>query len=211
MTERAVRHKLGRFVHTVAIRSLDELNPLNVLDVDVNLPGDKLKSAMRDDIRQEMASVKARFQDQADVMVDYSLERNGRYDDYLEEFLANDVFYSHYHGNGDGRESFQRELKEYFDENTENLAPLIESPEDDFWDAVRDVYGREEARDVLGTHFSRADIIEKYTDGIVLNMELDTGLPIDEMEYTDEGVRIFAVGERQMREQVDEQLDKLYG
>ncbi len=210
MTEEAVRKKLDKFVHTVAIRSLDELDPVNVLDVDVNLPGDKIKSAMRDDIRQEMATVKARFQDQMGVAVDYSLAGNGSFDEHKAEFLDVDVFYNSYEGNGETEQAFRDDLAEYFRETSEGIRPLVESDEDEYWDAMVDSYTKEEAAEMLNAHFSRVDIVEKYKDDMVMEMELDTGLPIEKMEYTDEAIRIFGLGEKAMRERVQKQLDKVY-
>ncbi len=210
MTEEAVRKKVDKFVHTVAIQSLDELDPLNVLDVDVNLPGDKIKSAMRDDIRQEMATVKARFQDQMEAAVDYSVEGNGTFEEHRDEFLDVDVFYNSYEGNGERKQEFKDDLTEYFETVSEGFEPLVESEEDEYWDAMVDSYTKEEAAEVLDAHFSRVDIVEKYTDDMVMEMELDTGLPIEKMEYTDEAVRIFGVGEQTMRDRVHKQLDKVY-
>lgn len=211
MTEEAVRKKLDKFVHTVAIQSLDELDPVNVLDVDVNLPSDKIKSAMRDDIRQEMATVKARFQDQMEVAVDYSLAGNGSFDEHRDEFLEVDVFYNSYEGNGETDQAFRDDLADYFRETSEGIKPLVDSEEDEYWDAMVECYTKEEASDMLDAHFSRADIIEKYKDDMVMEMELDTGLPIEKMEYTDEAVRVFGVGEQVMRDRVQKQLDKVYG
>lgn len=210
MTEEAVRKKLDKFVHTVAIKSLDELDPVNVLDVDVNLPGDKIKSAMRDDIRQEMASVKARFQDQMSVAVDYSLAGNGSFDEHRKEFLDVDVFYNSFEGNGETEQAFRDELTEYFEDTSEGIKPLVESDRDEYWDAMVASYTKEEASEMLDRHFSRVDIVEKYTDDMVMEMELDTGLPIEKMEYTDEAVRVFGAGEEYMRERVQKQLDKVY-
>lgn len=210
MTEEAVRKKLDKFVHTVAIQSLDELNPVNVLDVDVNLPGDKIKSAMRDDIRQEMATVKARFQDQMGLAVDCSLAENGSFEEHKEEFLDADVFYNSYAGNGESEQAFRDDLGEYFRETSEGIKPLVESEKDEYWDAMVACYTKEEASDMLDAHFSRVDIIEKYKDDMVMEMALDTGLPIEKMEYTDEAVRVFGVGEQVMRDRVQKQLDKVY-
>ncbi len=210
MTEEAVRKKLDKFVHTVAIQSLDELDPLNVLDVDVNISGDKIKSAMRDDIRQEMATVKARFQDQMGLAVDYSVAGNGSFESHRDEFIDVDVFYNTFRGNGERKEAFREDLTEYFERTSEGIKPLVESPEEEYWDAMVACYTKDEARDYLDAHFSRADIIERYKDDMVMEMELDTGLPIESMEYTDEAVRVFSVGEAEMRDRVHKQLDKVY-
>ena len=45
---------------------------------------------------------------------------------------------------------------------------------------------------------------------MVLTMALDTGLPIEEIEYTEEGVRVFAEGEKHMRERLEEQAELAY-
>ena len=45
---------------------------------------------------------------------------------------------------------------------------------------------------------------------MVLTMALDTGLPIEEVEYTEESVRVFAEGEAEMRDRVEEQAELVY-
>lgn len=202
-----MRKEFDGYVKSVALQSLDELDPTKV--VEVNLPVDKVKSVMRDEIRQEMARVKSSFQDQTDVLIDTSVKGHVE-DEDMEKFLKTDLFYENYSGDAERKKEFARRLGDYFEETVEGVAPLIESDEDDFWDCVEDVYGKDEAIGVLTNYFSRSDIVKDYTDGMVLNMALDTGLPIEEVEYTEESVRVFAFGEAQMRDRVREQANLVY-
>jgi len=207
MTEKAVRKEFDGYVKSVALQSLDELDPTKV--VEVNLPVDKVKSVMRDEIRQEMARVKSSFQDQTDVIIDTAVK--GQVEDGdLEEFLKTDLFYRNYAGDADRKAEFAERLGEYFERTVKGVAPLIESEEESFWDCVEDVYEKGEAVEVLTNYFSRSDIVKDYTDGMVLNMALDTGLPIEEVEYTEESVRVFTFGEEQMRDRIREQANLVY-
>jgi hypothetical protein len=207
MTEKAVKKEFDGYVKSISLKALDELDPTQV--VDVNLPPDRIKSLLRDEIRQEMARVKTGFQEQTDVIVETAAEGETT-EESRRKFLELDLYYSNYFGDEDRTEKFGEELMEYFDRTVENVAPLIASEEDDFWECVKDVYEKQEGIDVLQSYFSRADILRKYTDEMVLTMALDTGLPIEEIEYTEESIRVFAVGEQEMRERIEEQAELVY-
>jgi len=209
MTEKAVKKEFDGYVKSVSLKALDELDPTQV--VDVNLPPDRIKSLLRDEIRQEMARVKTGFQEQSDFIVETATNLNGGVtDEDKRGFLELDLYYSNYFGDEEREERFGDELAEYFEETVTNVAPLVESDEDDFWDAVVDVYDKEEAVGVLQSYFTRSEILERYTDEMVLTMALDTGLPIEEVEYTEESVRVFAAGEAEMRDRVEEQAEMVY-
>jgi hypothetical protein len=208
MTEKAVKKEFDGYVKSVSLKALDELDPTQV--VDVNLPPDRIKSLLRDEIRQEMARVKTGFQEQSDFIVE-TAANGGATDDDKRKFLELDLYYSNYFGDEERKEKFGNELGEYFEETVRNVAPLVASDEDDFWDAVVDVYDKDEAVEVLQSYFQRSEILGRYTDEMVLTMALDTGLPIEEVEYTEESVRVFAAGEAEMRDRVEEQADMVYG
>lgn len=207
MTEKAVKKEFDGYVKSVSLKALDELDPTQV--VDVNLPPDRIKSLLRDEIRQEMARVKTGFQEQTDLIVETAAKGETTEED-RSKFLELDLYYTNYFGDEDRTEQFGEELTEYFVETVENVAPLVASDEDDFWDAVKDIYDEDEAVEVLQSYFSRSNILEKYTDEMVLTMALDTGLPIEEVEYTEESVRVFAAGEREMRGRIEEQAELVY-
>jgi hypothetical protein len=208
MTEKAVKKEFDGYVKSVSLKALDELDPTQV--VDVNLPPDRIKSLLRDEIRQEMARVKTGFQEQSDFIVETAA--NGEVtEDARSKFLELDLYYSNYFGDEERKAKFGDELGDYFEKTVTDVAPLAESDEEDFWDSVEETYDKEEAVEVLQGYFSRSEILERYTDEMVLTMALDTGLPIEEVEYTEESVRVFAEGEAEMRDRVEEQADLVYG
>ncbi|MDY6780029.1 MAG: hypothetical protein SV760_05705 [Halobacteria archaeon] len=209
MTKDAVRNELDDYVHQVARRSLDEVNPLNVLDANTSLSGGAIKEAMRGDIRQEMIGIKSSFQNQCRLMVESAADDAA--DDYFEEFLESDVFYQNYQGDDESAERFKEDLGEYFDDISQGMKPVVESDEDEFWDAFVDVYEKEEALEVLHRLFNRSEIVQKYADGMVMMMDLDTGLPIEEIEYTQESLRVFEVAEKYLRDMIEEEAEKAYG
>ncbi|MFP4632513.1 MAG: hypothetical protein ACLFMT_03640 [Halobacteriales archaeon] len=205
MTERAVRSKLLRFVHVAALHSLDELDPFNVINVDLDMSSSALKEFFRSELRQETARIKARFQEQTEVIVDYAAEDGGA-EDYLDDYLASDLYYQAY--DGEKETDFRDDLLDYLRTTGDNLRPVVESPEDDFWDAVLDVYTGPEALEVFDYHFDRSRIVRDYVEGLDLRMQVDTGLPIGELEYTEESLRIYASGEDELRRIVRSQLSR---
>jgi hypothetical protein len=207
MTEKAVKKEFDGYVKSVSLKALDELDPTQV--VDVNLPPDRIKSLLRDEIRQEMARVKTGFQEQTDLIVETAAKGEVTEED-RSKFLELDLYYTNYFGDEERTEQFGEELTEYFESTVRNVAPLVASEEEDFWDAVKDIYDEDRAVEALQGYFSRSDILEKYTDEMVLTMALDTGLPIEEVEYTEESVRVFAEGEREMRGRIKDQAELVY-
>lgn len=207
MTEKAVKKEFDGYVKSVSLKALDELDPTQV--VDVNLPPDRIKSLLRDEIRQEMARVKTGFQEQTDLIVETAAKGEVTEED-KSKFLELDLYYTNYFGDEERTEQFGEELTEYFESTVRNVAPLVASEEEDFWDAVKDIYDEDRAVEALQGYFSRSDILEKYTDEMVLTMALDTGLPIEEVEYTEESVRVFAEGEREMRGRIEDQAELVY-
>jgi hypothetical protein len=207
MTEKAVKKEFDGYVKSVSLKALDELDPTQV--VDVNLPPDRIKSLLRDEIRQEMARVKTGFQEQTDLIVETAAKGEVTEED-KSKFLELDLYYTNYFGDEKRTEQFGEELSEYFGSTVRNVAPLVASEEEDFWDAVKDIYDEDKAVEVLQGYFSRSDILERYTDEMVLTMALDTGLPIEEVEYTEESVRVFAEGEREMRVRIEDQAELVY-
>ncbi len=207
MTEKAVKKEFDGYVKSVSLKALDELDPTKV--VEVNLPPERLKSLLRDEIRQEMARIKSGFQEQTDVIVE-TAAKGEITDEDRRKFLKLDLYYTNYFGDEERKEQFAEELTEYFEKVVEGIQPIIGSDEDDYWDCVKEAYDEDEAVEVLTTYFNRAEILEKYTDEMVLTMALDTGLPIEEIEYTEESVRVFAEGEAEMRERIKEQAELAY-
>jgi hypothetical protein len=194
-------------VKSISLRALDELDPSAVVDID--LPADRIKSMLRDEIRQEMARVKGGFQEQTDHIIETAV-RGEVTDEDRRKFLKSDLYYSNYFGDEERKKRFGNELNDYFEAAVDSVEPLVESEHDDFWDCVKGSYEKDEAVRLLKEHFRRSEILEKYTDEMVLTMALDTGLPIEEIEYTEEGVRVFAEGEKHMRERLEEQAELAY-
>lgn len=207
MTHDAVIDKLDEYIHTVAIQAIDELDPSRVVNVD--LPAESIKSAMRDDIRHEMIGIKSSFSDQMIAMIEYA-ETEESLDEHVEGFLAVDVFYEDFVGDDDRREAFRDDLEQYFVRGSSALQPLIRSETDDFWSCFVETYTREELDDFM-TLFRRSEVVAPYIDDLRITMELDTGLPIEEVEYTEEAVRVFDEAERYLREIIRDEADRAYG
>ncbi|MFB6284762.1 MAG: hypothetical protein ABEK59_12685 [Halobacteria archaeon] len=199
MTEEAVKEQLDDYIHEVATHAFHELDPTNVVNVD--LPADKIKSALRQDIRQEVIGIKSGFQGQLTVFIQAVSEKDR--DESFEKFLEEDIFFRNYEG--DREDELRRDLRDHFDEVVENIGPLVESDED-FWVSVEEHYENGEAVESLNTVFKRSEVVEDYRDGFVMEMSLDTGLPIEEIEYTDEGLRVLKSGEEHIQELIEEKV-----
>lgn len=209
MTREAVIEKLEEYIHTVAIQAIDELDPSRVMEVD--LPSEAIKSAMRDDIRQEMIQIKASFEDQCRYMVDVGdPETDAAVEDLLEAFLDADVFYPEFVGDDDARRALEDDLEDYFARSAVALEPLVASDADGFWPAMVESYGQD-AFDEFFVIFRRAEIVEPHAEYVRITMDLDTGLPIDEVEYTDEAVRVFRAAEEYLRAIIRAEAESAYG
>lgn len=201
MTEEAVKQEFDDYIHEVATHAFHELDPKNVVDIDV--PADQIKPALRQDIRQEIIGIKSSFQSQLSLYIDAV---TGDRDKIFEKFLEEDVFYRNYHG--DTKDELRNDLRNHFDEVVDNIQPLVESHQDDFWSAVEDSYSRQEATEALNTVFDRSSVVEKYRDGFDMEMSLDTGLPIETVEYTDEGFRVLKSGENHVKQIIENEVEE---
>ena len=200
MTE--VRDRLDGYAEYVAERATDEFKPTNV----VNIPGvsDKRAKSMISSTMEKMEKGQAKaLRRQYGAAVDAV---GGDVDEHAETFIENDAFYRNYEGDRD--EEFRDALVDRLRETRDALAPVVESDEDGFWDAVRDAYDHEEAVDQLGKLFTATETAKRFSDGIV--MEIDVPVRSKNYTYTEESLRAFGVAENDARKKVAKEADEAY-
>jgi hypothetical protein len=98
--------------------------------------------------------------------------------------------------------------------------PLIESPEDDFWDAARHSLDREAAEELVEKRFVFVEPIRPHADAIALTTTLDPGdvlggiggllgggLPTLDVEYTAEAIRAMGRAEQAVIADAKREID----
>ena len=207
MTEDAVRDRFDDYIESMYGYVTEEVQPLNA----VGFPSFVSKPARKATLpvaRRETDAVGSSFERKFGIVVDCAAgdDPDERLDDYLEA----DVFYSNFRGPEADRRRMADELADRLREMSEAVAPIVDSDEELFWDAVVDVYDRDEAHDALDGCFDYAETARRYADDTALTLSLDVG-PFDAtVDYTDEAVRVLDVSEGRLREEVRVDVDAVY-
>ncbi len=165
---------------------------------------------MKDDIRQEILDIKTCFENQFNLIIEFVDQDNIEKNQFHNEFIRHDVFYKNYFGEASKSKQFQDDLKIYFNNVTNQLEPVVNSGEDDFWESVKDVYDKAGGLELLETVFRRSKHIREYRSGIQLTLDLNSGIPIDEIEYTEEALRVLEYGEDELRKQAKKEVNEVF-
>ena len=189
----------------------DQVDDLATLDVDAPLAREKWR--LRDVIRDRIAAVKRDHGQQVEVLADAArrgVPTEAAIDAHLDELLSHDVFYRATRESA--RPSFRDAMAGYFADAYDGYGPLFAHDADDSWTAVRDVYTAEEAEAALATPFTRAPILEDHRDAIELQLDRDDStILVDDLEYTDEMIRIFDHGEDYVQKVIAADVERAYG
>ncbi len=213
MTRGSVKGKLDELVNELIDRGLEHLSLWGILGLRF-MPGDSfLMFLFGSQVRDELGQYRAMYNNQFRIVLDYAedVAENGgdaEFGKYREEMLGWDNFYVNYEG--DDEDEFAERLSERYRKIGEDLAPLVASNEDGFWDAARDAYEKDEIVGKLDHAFSYADIVEDYADDI--DVRTPPVLFFLRLRYTDEVVRALRKSENEifdrMRQKADEVFDK---
>ena len=197
-----VKEKLDSYAEFVAEVATEEFDTTNV----VSIPGvsdDRAKGMISSTMeRMEEGQAKAlrRQYGAALEAVDDGVEA------HREGFVENDAFYRSYEGDRD--KEFREALVERMRETRDALEPVVEADADGFGDAAQEAYGHKEAVEELGKLFTATETAERFSDGIV--MEIDVPVGSGNYTYTDESLRSFGVAEERARERFAEEADDAY-
>jgi hypothetical protein len=207
MTEEAVRDRFDDYIDSMYGYVTEEIQPLNA----VGFPSFVSKPARKATMpvaRRETDAVGRSFERKFGIVVDCAAgdDVDERRDDYLEA----DAFYSNFRGSEEDRRRMADELVGRLREMSEAVAPIVESDRERFWDAVVEVYDREEAHAALDGCFDYGETARRYADDTELTLTLDVGPFSKTVDYTDEAVRVLEISERRLREEVSRDVDAVY-
>jgi hypothetical protein len=211
MTRGAVKEQIDRLINEVIDTGLDRFSPWAVLGLGF-MPGDGvLKLLFGSQVRDELSSYRAMYNNQFRVVLDYAEDiveegEDASFEDYGEEILEWDVYYVNYEG--DKKERFADDLVSRYEKIGKDLAPIVESDEDEFWDAASDAYEKDELIGKLEHAFSYTDVLGSYKDDI--DVRTPPVLFFLRLKYTDEVVRTLRQSERVVLEGMKREADEVY-
>ena len=209
MTREGVKRKLDELINELIEGGLEHLSLWGIVGLRF-MPGDALLMFLfGSQVRDELAQYRAMYNNQFRIVLEYAedvADGDAEFSDYRDEALEWDNFYANHEEATAEKKEFGDRLVERYRKIGEDLAPLVENEEDGFWDAARDVYGKDEFVGKLSHAFSYADIVEDYKD------EIDVRTPpvlfFFRLRYTDEVVRALRKSEDEILERMREKADR---
>ncbi|MFC4358543.1 hypothetical protein ACFO0N_11385 [Halobium salinum] len=209
MSRTAVERGIERYVDDLIDVAADEFSVAAALRGGVRGPGgavvDRLlgrEGALRRHVvRPELDATRRDVLDGFAVVLDVA-ESDDSVSDRADDLLAHDGFYDALREDlaRERREAARERLLERHRRLVEAARPPVESPEDEFWPAVRDSLDADAARSLLETALSFTDpvvadreafaFVASFDPGEVLQLgPLGRGVPTVTVEYTDEAIR----------------------
>lgn len=202
----AVLNKFEDFMEEIIDDALSEFEPLRIVNMN-RLPGNSTaKSVVRPVIREELNFFRANIEQQFEVVMDYA--ETGNVDKNRRRFLRSDIFYQNFEGSE--RRQLERDLTRRMRNMGDDMAPLIETGEDNFWDAAVAAYDEDEAREMLPKHFAYTDTVREYQDDLSLTVEIGGRVLGTEIEYTDEAMRVLDIAETNLRNDLERRVEQVY-
>ena len=175
-------------------------------------------------VEPELQAYRRQTLTQFDAILDYA-ESEASIEEFRDQILDRDAFASAIRD--DITPARRAEVLEALLERHRMLGdatvPLIESPEDDFWEAARTTIDREAAERLVEQRFVFVDPIRPYTDAIAMRTALDPGdvlggiggllgggLPTLSVEYTDEAIRAMSRAEQEVIADAKREIDRRF-
>jgi len=205
-----IRKQLYVFLENGKEHAFKEMRPMSVVGLGF-LPGNRTtKMILRPLILRNMNEIEMSVKNSLMLAMDYAEElAQGEAENsekYRRKFLESDIFYTNYEG--DRKDELREMLVRHFDEMAHDMAPLIETEEDSFWEATRGSYDKYETEELLRHHFS---FVEKVIDEFGEGMSMTSTLGPLGFDYTDEALRVLPKVERRLRHEIIEEVDDAYG
>jgi len=202
----AVLGKFEEFMEEIIDDALTEFEPLRIVNMN-RLPGNKTaKSVLRPLIEDELSRFRENIERQFEIVMNYA--ETGNAEEHKEEFLRSDIFYKNF--KGDDRRRIESDLMERMRNMGDDMRPLLETGEDDFWDAAIASYDEDEARRMLPKHFAYTGTVRGYRDSLNMTVEIGAGLLSTEIEYTDEAMRVLDIAETNLRNDLERRVEEFY-
>jgi hypothetical protein len=208
-SKEAVVEQFEVFTARIIRDALDEFEPFRVVKMS-GMPGNnRIKKALRPVIRKELGRLRKSVETQFGVVMQYA--ETGDLEECRRDFLRNDIFYTSFEGTGRDRRRLEDDLTERMTSMGDDMAPLIKTGEDDFWNAVSVAYDEDEARELLPRHFAYTETLKSYSDDLHLTVNVGGKILGTEVEYTDEAMRVLDIAETDLREDMRETIERAYG
>ena len=232
MTRAAVRQGFEHFVEDAIDTTAEHFSVARALRNGVSGPGGSavdrlLKSSdtiWRRVVEPELQTYRRQTLAQFDAILDYAESDEG-IEAYRKQIFEHDAFASAIRE--DVTQARRSEVVEALLERHRKLGdatvPLIESPEDDFWEAARTTIDREAAERLVEQRFVFVDPIRPHTDAIAMRTTLDPGevlgglggllgggLPTLDVEYTDEAIRAMRRAEQAVITDAKQEIDRRF-
>lgn len=206
-----MREQLHVFIDDVVDYVHSNIRPLAIIGLG-GLPGNGIaRVLMRPVITKETNKVKFALQNHFNTILNAAEEvdekgvENVDFQKYYDRMLNAELLYQNYVG--DREEEIKDDLKRRVREGAEDIAPLINTEADDFWEALVEAYELEEAKEVFEYHFRYYERMCEEYDGGEIELTTDTLIPLN---YTEEALRLYPQAEAMVRESLHEGYDEEY-
>ncbi|MFB6194212.1 MAG: hypothetical protein ABEI75_04030, partial [Halobaculum sp.] len=229
VTRAAAREGFQRFVSEAIGETRDQFSVTNALRGTAGPQGviDRLladsETLERRVVRPELAAYERQICDQFEVTLD-AVASDEPFDAFADRLLAADSYHDALREDlpPDRRERVERALIERQRTFGERITPLVASPEESFWPAVRDAYDREAAERLVREEFRFTDPLDEFPDAFRFATELDAsdvlggfgsllgGLPTLRVEYTDEAHRALDRAQRRVIRDTVREVDRQF-
>lgn len=225
MTQEAVIEGYTEFVSEAIARTSEEFSLTRVLRSGGGPGGSAVDKLLKNSSRVNRKVVNPELErfrdcafDQFGVLLAYA-ESDKDIDAYREEIVSRGPF------ENELREDLSDEKREEvitymlgrYDAFVDAMDPVLESPEDEFWDAILAELTAEEAHDLVDEHFRYTQPLREYPDAFRLAVTVD---PADilgplasvlaspfEVVYTDEAIRASTAAEEAVIQEAKEDID----
>lgn len=233
VTRAAVRAGFEQFVEDAVEATAEHFDVARALRQGIDGPGASVVDRLLNDseavrrrvVEPELAIYRRRTIDQFDVILDYA-ESEAGIEEFRESILERDAFAEEIRDDVSPkrRRAIVEDLLERHRKLGEAAVPLIESSEEDFWDAVQTTLDRETAKRLVEKRFVITGPIRDHTDAIAMTTTIDPGdvlgglggllggrLPTLSVEYTDEAVRAMRQAEQTVITDAKREIDRRFG
>jgi len=158
---------------------------------------------------------------QFEPVLDYAEDTEAAFGEYADAVLARDLYWESLRGDisGDRRERIRERLLARQRSFGDDLAPLVATDSDDFFEAVVDAYDRTSALAIVDEHFVFSTPLQDNRDAFAFELEINPGdvlgglaraLPTIEVEFTDEALRSMQRAEQRVLPQAKADIEAAY-
>ncbi|MFP4633325.1 MAG: hypothetical protein ACLFMT_07830 [Halobacteriales archaeon] len=212
MTRGGTKRQLDFFVNELIDGSLERFKPLAVLGLGFLPLNGLFKWLLRSPIMEEIAQFRVTYNKKFKYILDYAEDLangEGDFDEYADEILAWDYFYQNYEG--DRKEEFAEDLNAWAEKIGDDIAPIVASDRDEWWDAAREEFTEDEMLGKFAHAFSLSDLLREYEDDIDLRQPRHPATLFIRLRYTEEAIRSLSESEDDLFQRMQKKASEVYG